>query len=62
MLNLAVFVLSVVLMLLSKVQVKSLLLMMLPILLFALGMFITGFRFAAGGDMLVNEKVPAGCT
>ncbi len=55
-LNLAVFGLSVALMLLSKVRVKSLLLMMSPILLFALGMFITGFRFSAGGDMPVNEK------
>lgn len=55
-LNLAVFFLSVILILLGGTRVRSLLLMLSPILLFAVGMFFTGYRFSAGGDMPVNES------
>lgn len=58
-LNLAVFSLSMVCILCSGVQVKKLLLFLLPILLAALGMFVTGYRFSAGDGMPVNEAMLA---
>ena len=47
-LNLAVFLMSVILILLSGTRVRSLFLMLSPILLFAVGMFFTGYRFFRG--------------
>ena len=44
-LNLAIFVICLVLMLLSRVSFRRLSLLMLPILLIAVGMFFTGFHF-----------------
>lgn len=58
-LNLAVFALSMVCILCSGVSAKKLLLFLLPILLAALGMFVTGYRFSAGGGMPVNEAMLA---
>lgn len=58
-LNLIVSVLSILLILSARVKVKSLLLFMSPVLLFAVGMFFTGFYFSAGSDMPVNEKTMA---
>ena len=55
-LNLAVFLMSVILILLSGTRVRSLFLMLSPILLFAVGMFFTGYRFSAGGDMPVARE------
>ena len=43
-LNLAVFVLCMAALLVSKVRLKTLGLLMLPILLAATGMFFTGYR------------------
>lgn len=56
LLNLAAFAVSMILILFSKVKARSLFLMLLPVLLFALGMFFVGFRFSSGSGMPVNEK------
>lgn len=53
-LNLAAFVLCVVLMLLSRVHLKRFLLLMLPILLVALGMFFTGYHFQHQSGAPIN--------
>lgn len=55
-LNLSAFCLSIILILFSHVKIKSLLLMLSPVLLFAVGMFFTGFCFSAEGSMPVSEK------
>lgn len=52
-LNLAVFVLCMAALLVSKVRLKTLGLLMLPILLAATGMFFTGYRFSADASMPV---------
>ncbi len=49
--NLVVFFLCLCLMLLSKVSPKGLCLGFLPIFLLAVGMFFTGYRFSATGNM-----------
>lgn len=54
LLNLLVFVLCILLLLASKVRVKTLGLLMLPIFLAALGMFFTGYRFSAAAEMPVS--------
>lgn len=51
-LNGAVFLLSLVLLLVSRVQLKTILLLMLPLLLAATGMFFTGYRFSAAGSTM----------
>jgi energy-coupling factor transporter transmembrane protein EcfT len=53
-LNLVVFAVCMCLILLSKVSVRGLLIGFLPIVLFAIGMFFTGYRFSASGDMPIN--------
>ncbi|MCF0137177.1 MAG: energy-coupling factor transporter transmembrane protein EcfT [Oscillospiraceae bacterium] len=57
LLNLTVFAASVLLMLISKVRLRTLLLLMLPIILAAAGMFFTGYRFSAEGNMPVNAEI-----
>ena len=52
-LNLAVFVLCMAALLVSKVRLKTLGVLMLPILLAATGMFFTGYRFSADASMPV---------
>lgn len=56
LLNLAVFVLCLAALLLSKVRLKTLCFSLLPVLLAAAGMFFTGWRFDAGGGMPVNAE------
>lgn len=53
-LNLAAFLVCVLLMLLSRVPAKRILLLMLPILLVAVGMFFTGYYFQSQGASPVN--------
>ena len=53
LLNFFVFFLCLAAMLLSGVRPKTLGLLMIPILLAALGMFFTGYRFSAEGSMPV---------
>jgi energy-coupling factor transporter transmembrane protein EcfT len=52
--NLVVFAVCLCLMFLSKVPLKGLFIGFLPILLFALGMFFTGYRFSASDAMPIN--------
>ena len=52
-LNLAVFALCMAALLISRVKPKTLGLLMLPILLAAVGMFFTGYRFSADASMPV---------
>ena len=59
-LNLAVFVLCMAALLVSKVRLKTLGLLMLPILLAATGMFFTGYRFSADASMPVAAVSPLG--
>ena len=53
-LNLGVFALCLVLLLLSRVNLRALLWMMLPVLLMAAGTFFTGYHFRADGGMPVS--------
>lgn len=46
--NTLVFLLCLLLMLLSRVRLRTLLLLLLPVLLASAGLFITGYRFSAG--------------
>lgn len=55
--NLAAFVLSMAAILLARVRVRTLLLLLLPVALAALGMFFTGYRFAADGSMPVRADI-----
>lgn len=55
-LNFAVFLLSVAAILSARVKPRTLGLLLLPILLAAAGMFFTGYRFDAGGDMPVRAE------
>ena len=55
-LNTAVFLLCIAVMLVSRVRVKTLALLMLPILLAAAGMFFTGYRFSAASAMPVRAE------
>lgn len=56
LLNFAVFLLCFAAMVCSRVRLRVLGLLMLPILLAALGMFFTGFRFSADGGMPVRAE------
>lgn len=53
-LNIIVFVLCILLMLQSKVSLKKLILLMLPIILVAVGMFFTGYHFQVQEGAPVN--------
>ncbi len=53
-LNFAVFLISVAAMLLSGVRLKKLCLYMIPVLIVAVGMFFTGYRFSADHSMPVT--------
>lgn len=55
-LNLAVFIVSVIAVLASGVQFKKYFLLFLPVILTAVGMFVTGYRFSSGEGMPVNES------
>ena len=52
--NLAAFLLSMAAILLARVRLRTLLLLLIPVALAALGMFFTGYRFAADGAMPVR--------
>ena len=52
--NLAAFALSMAAILASRVRLRTLLLLLIPVALAALGMFFTGYRFAADGSMPVR--------
>lgn len=52
--NLAAFVLSMIAILSSRVRVKTLLWLLVPVALAAVGMFFTGYRFSASGSMPVR--------
>ena len=52
--NLVFFALSAAALLTSRVRVRTLLLLMLPVALSALGMFFTGYHFSADGSMPVR--------
>lgn len=52
-LNLAVFFLCMAALLCSRVKLKTLGILMVPILLAAVGMFFTGYRFSADASMPV---------
>ena len=56
-LNFAVFLLSIAAILSARVKPRTLALLLLPILLAAAGMFFTGYRFHAGGDMPVRAEI-----
>lgn len=56
-LNFAVFLLSMASILSARVKPRTLGLLLLPILLAAAGMFFTGYRFHAGGDMPVRAEI-----
>ena len=53
--NLSAFALSMFLLLLSGVRLRSLLLYLIPVVLAAAGMFFTGYRFTAEGNMPVRS-------
>lgn len=55
-LNLAVFALSLAAMLCARVRLKTLGLLMVPILLATAAMFFTGYRFSAGADLPVRAE------
>lgn len=55
-LNLCVFLLCLIVMLFSSVSLKKLSLFMLPILLIAAGMFMTGYHFQIQGGAPVSAK------
>ena len=55
--NLAAFVLSMIAILSSRVRVKTLLWLLVPVALAAVGMFFTGYRFAADGSMPVRSDL-----
>ena len=52
--NLVFFALSAAALLSARVRVRTLLLLMLPVALSALGMFFTGYHFSADGSMPVR--------
>lgn len=52
--NFAAFLLSMAAILSSRVRVRTLLWLLLPVALAAVGMFFTGYRFAADGSMPVR--------
>lgn len=56
LLNGAVFLACMAAIMTCRVSPKKLLILMLPILLAALGMFFTGYRFSAGGGMPVRAE------
>ena len=56
-LNFAVFLLSIAAILSARVKPRTLALLLLPILLAAAGMFFTGYRFHAGGDMPIRAEI-----
>lgn len=56
LLNAAVFLACVIGILISDVSLKKLLIMLLPVLLAALGMFFTGYRFSAADGLPVNTE------
>ena len=56
-LNFAVFLLSMASILSARVKPRTLGLLLLPILLAAAGMFFTGYRFHAGGDMPIRAEI-----
>lgn len=55
-LNIAAFVLCIMLMLVSRVPIKRILLLMLPIMLVATGMFFTGYHFQHQSGAPVNAE------
>ena len=55
-LNLLVFALCVLALLASRVRIRTLLLLMLPILLAAAGMFFTGYRFSADNTLPIRAE------
>lgn len=55
-LNLLVFTSCILAMLLSRVRIRTLLLLMLPILLAAAGMFFTGYRFSADNALPIRAE------
>lgn len=57
MLNAAVFLACVIGIVSSGVSIKKLLVLLLPILLAALGMFFTGYRFSAAEGLPVNTEI-----
>ncbi|MDF2654219.1 MAG: cobalt transporter [Bacillota bacterium] len=54
-LNLTVFVLSLILLAVSRINYKIFIAAMIPVILTALGTFYTGYRFQAGNGMPVSE-------
>lgn len=56
-LNLAVFFLCMAALLCSRVKLKTLGILMVPILLAAVGMFFTGYRFSADASMPVAAAI-----
>lgn len=52
--NFAAFLLSMIAILASRVRVKTLLWLLVPVALAAAGMFFTGYRFSASGSMPVR--------
>ncbi|MCI1965396.1 MAG: energy-coupling factor transporter transmembrane protein EcfT [Oscillospiraceae bacterium] len=57
LLSLSAFVISLIAMLVSRVRLKAMLLLFLPVFLAAAGMFFTGYRFAAGNSMPVRAEI-----
>ena len=53
--NTAAFILSAALIIVSGVRIRTLLLLLLPVALAALGMFFTGYRFTADSAMPVSS-------
>ena len=52
--NLAAFALCMILIIISKVRIKTLILLLIPVVLAALGMFFTAYRFTRDGAMPVK--------
>lgn len=55
-LNLAAFLLALAALLLTHVKYQTLLALLAPVLLAAVGMFSTGYHFSSGGGMPVNAE------
>ena len=57
--NLILVLLCLVALLISRVNLKTLGLLLIPSLMAALGMFFTGYRFSAGSNMPVRDSILA---
>ena len=56
-LNTAVFILCILALMQSRVSLKKIAILFLPVLLAALGMFFTGYKFSTAKAMPVNAKI-----